>query len=45
MRQGGREADESSQIFTLPDKCIIYPAHDYKGLMNSTVLEEKTLNP
>ncbi|EKX34149.1 hypothetical protein GUITHDRAFT_155822 [Guillardia theta CCMP2712] len=34
-----------SKIFTLPDKCIIYPAHDYKGLMNSTVLEEKTLNP
>jgi len=34
-----------SQIFTLPDDCVVYPAHDYKGHMSSTVKEEKTLNP
>lgn len=33
------------QIFTLPDNCVVYPAHDYKGHASSTVLEEKTLNP
>eukprot|EP00287_Rhodomonas_sp_CCMP768_P004850 CAMPEP_0196731306 /NCGR_PEP_ID=MMETSP1091-20130531/11103_1 /TAXON_ID=302021 /ORGANISM="Rhodomonas sp., Strain CCMP768" /LENGTH=233 /DNA_ID=CAMNT_0042074435 /DNA_START=36 /DNA_END=737 /DNA_ORIENTATION=+ len=33
------------EIFSLPDNCILYPAHDYKGLTSSTVLEEKTLNP
>ncbi|EKX40363.1 hypothetical protein GUITHDRAFT_96377 [Guillardia theta CCMP2712] len=33
------------EVFSLPDNCIVYPAHDYKGLMSSTVLEEKTLNP
>mmetsp|Transcript_37562 Transcript_37562/g.58662 ORF Transcript_37562/g.58662 Transcript_37562/m.58662 type:complete len:197 (+) Transcript_37562:3-593(+) len=33
------------QIFSLPDDCLIYPAHDYKGLTVSTVKEEKTLNP
>lgn len=34
-----------SKIFTLPDDCLLYPAHDYKGMTNSTVLEEKTNNP
>uniref|UniRef100_A0A1B6FJV1 Persulfide dioxygenase ETHE1, mitochondrial n=1 Tax=Cuerna arida TaxID=1464854 RepID=A0A1B6FJV1_9HEMI len=34
-----------TQIFTLPDNFKIYPAHDYKGLTCSTVLEEKTYNP
>jgi sulfur dioxygenase len=33
------------QIFSLPDTCNLYPAHDYKGMTSSTVLEEKTLNP
>lgn len=33
------------QIFTLPDACEIYPAHDYKGRLLSTVGEEKALNP
>lgn len=34
-----------SQIFTLPDDTVVYPAHDYKGQMCSTVGEEKRLNP
>jgi len=33
------------EIFSLPDDCVVYPAHDYKGNTCSTVLEEKTLNP
>jgi glyoxylase-like metal-dependent hydrolase (beta-lactamase superfamily II)/rhodanese-related sulfurtransferase len=33
------------QIFTLPDACEIYPGHDYKGRLVSTVGEEKRLNP
>ncbi|XP_074075529.1 persulfide dioxygenase ETHE1, mitochondrial [Macrotis lagotis] len=33
------------KIFTLPGNCLIYPAHDYKGLTVSTVEEERTLNP
>jgi len=34
-----------TQVFTLPDDCVLYPAHDYKGHSSSTVQEEKTLNP
>jgi len=33
------------QIFTLPDDCLIYPAHDYAGRTVSTVREEKQFNP
>ncbi len=33
------------QIFTLPDDCHIYPAHDYFGRTVSTVAEEKRFNP
>eukprot|EP00163_Fabomonas_tropica_P010253 TRINITY_DN20331_c0_g1_i1.p1 TRINITY_DN20331_c0_g1~~TRINITY_DN20331_c0_g1_i1.p1 ORF type:complete len:254 (+),score=81.38 TRINITY_DN20331_c0_g1_i1:84-764(+) len=33
------------KIFTLPDDCAIYPAHDYKGRTSSTVAEEKKYNP
>jgi glyoxylase-like metal-dependent hydrolase (beta-lactamase superfamily II)/rhodanese-related sulfurtransferase len=33
------------QIFTLPDDCLIYPAHDYRGLPCSSVGEEKRFNP
>jgi glyoxylase-like metal-dependent hydrolase (beta-lactamase superfamily II)/rhodanese-related sulfurtransferase len=33
------------QIFTLPDECLIYPAHDYVGLPCSSVEEEKKFNP
>jgi sulfur dioxygenase len=33
------------QIFTLPDNCLLYPAHDYRGLTVSSVAEEKRFNP
>lgn len=34
-----------SQLFTLPDETLVYPAHDYKGLTSSTVALEKQFNP
>lgn len=34
----------TEQIFTLPDDCKIYPAHDYQGRTVSTVAEEKAFN-
>ena len=34
-----------SQIFTLPDECLIYPGHDYRGLTVTSVGEEKLYNP
>ncbi|XP_069393209.1 persulfide dioxygenase ETHE1, mitochondrial [Paralichthys olivaceus] len=33
------------KIFTLPDQCLIYPAHDYLGQTVSTVGEERKFNP
>ncbi|KAK2844924.1 hypothetical protein Q5P01_011583 [Channa striata] len=33
------------KIFTLPDKCLVYPAHDYLGRTVSTVGEERKFNP
>ncbi|XP_041844795.1 persulfide dioxygenase ETHE1, mitochondrial [Melanotaenia boesemani] len=33
------------KIFTLPDECLIYPAHDYLGQTVSTVGEERKFNP
>jgi len=33
------------QIFSLPDTCLVYPAHDYRGLTASSVGEEKLYNP
>jgi glyoxylase-like metal-dependent hydrolase (beta-lactamase superfamily II)/rhodanese-related sulfurtransferase len=33
------------QIFGLPDDCLLYPAHDYRGLTCSSVGEEKRFNP
>jgi glyoxylase-like metal-dependent hydrolase (beta-lactamase superfamily II)/rhodanese-related sulfurtransferase len=33
------------RIFTLPDECLVYPAHDYSGRTVSTVGEEKRWNP
>ncbi len=33
------------QIFTLPDECLVYPAHDYRGLTVTSVGEEKAYNP
>eukprot|EP00542_Grammatophora_oceanica_P012512 CAMPEP_0194044042 /NCGR_PEP_ID=MMETSP0009_2-20130614/15580_1 /TAXON_ID=210454 /ORGANISM="Grammatophora oceanica, Strain CCMP 410" /LENGTH=237 /DNA_ID=CAMNT_0038688459 /DNA_START=148 /DNA_END=861 /DNA_ORIENTATION=+ len=34
-----------NQLFTLPDDCVVYPAHDYKERLSSTVGVEKTTNP
>jgi len=34
-----------TQLFTLKDECIVYPAHDYKGRIQSTVGDEKANNP
>jgi sulfur dioxygenase len=33
------------QIFTLPDACALYPAHDYRGLTATSVGEERRFNP
>lgn len=33
------------QVFSLPDACLIYPGHDYRGLTVSSVGEEKLYNP
>jgi len=33
------------QLFTLPDDCLLYPAHDYRGLTVTSVGEEKRFNP
>ncbi|WP_218578901.1 rhodanese-like domain-containing protein [Vineibacter terrae] len=34
-----------SQILTLPEACLLYPAHDYRGLTVSSVAEERRYNP
>lgn len=34
-----------SKILSLPDNFTLYPAHDYKGIMETTVAEEKKYNP
>lgn len=33
------------QIFTLPDDCMVYPAHDYQGRTATSVGEERRHNP
>jgi glyoxylase-like metal-dependent hydrolase (beta-lactamase superfamily II)/rhodanese-related sulfurtransferase len=33
------------QVFSLPDEALLYPGHDYKGRMVTTVAEEKRYNP
>lgn len=35
----------TEQLFTLPDDCAVYPAHDYNGRTRSTICEEKLFNP
>lgn len=35
----------TQQIFSLPDDCLIFPAHDYNGRTMSTVAEERAHNP
>jgi len=34
----------TDRIFSLPDDCLVYPAHDYNGRTVSTVGEEKAYN-
>jgi glyoxylase-like metal-dependent hydrolase (beta-lactamase superfamily II)/rhodanese-related sulfurtransferase len=34
-----------SQIFSLPEDCLLYPAHDYRGLTVTSVGEERRYNP
>lgn len=34
-----------TQLFSLPDETIIHPAHDYKGMVLSSIKEEKKHNP
>jgi sulfur dioxygenase len=33
------------RLFSLPDDCLLYPGHDYRGLTASSVGEEKQYNP
>ena len=33
------------QILSLPDRCLLYPGHDYRGLTATSVAEEKRYNP
>lgn len=33
------------RIFGLPDECLLYPGHDYRGSMVTSVAEEKIYNP
>ena len=33
------------QIFSLPSTCLLYPAHDYRGLTVTSVEEERRFNP
>ena len=33
------------QIFSLPDGCLLYPGHDYRGNTVTSVAEERVFNP
>ena len=35
----------TQKLFTLPGNTIVYPGHDYKGILSSTIKEEKNYNP
>jgi sulfur dioxygenase len=34
-----------TRILTLPQDCLLYPAHDYRGLTVTSVAEERRFNP
>ena len=34
-----------TRILTLPHQCLLYPAHDYRGLTVTSVAEERRFNP
>ncbi len=38
-------ASVREQILTLPDDCLLYPAHDYRGVTATSVAEERRFNP
>ncbi|WP_202946103.1 rhodanese-like domain-containing protein [Novosphingobium pentaromativorans] len=38
-------ASVHNKIFSLPDECLLYPAHDYRGSTVTSVAEEKIYNP
>jgi sulfur dioxygenase len=35
----------TQKLFTLPDETLVYPGHDYRGNLVSTIGEEKQYNP
>jgi sulfur dioxygenase len=35
----------TQKLFTLPDQTLVYPGHDYRGHLVSTIGEEKQYNP
>jgi len=47
--QGGSSEDlydsVHTHLFTLGDTTVVYPGHDYKGMLMTTIGEEKRLNP
>jgi len=47
--QNGNARDSYNSIFNkllkLPDETLIYPGHDYKGKLVSSIIEEKKFNP
>ena len=47
--QGGNALDQYNSIFNrllkLPEKTLVYPAHDYNGKKYSTIIYEKNNNP
>lgn len=48
FQQGSPQALFASvheQILSLPEHCLLYPAHDYRGITVTSVLEEKRFNP
>ncbi|HEY6134502.1 MAG TPA: rhodanese-like domain-containing protein [Rubrivivax sp.] len=38
-------ASVHERLFTLPQACLLYPAHDYRGLTVTSVAEERAFNP
>ncbi len=48
FQQGSPErlyASVHQQLFSLPEACLLYPGHDYKGLTVTSVAEERRFNP
>lgn len=42
----GKQYDAiTSVLFALPDNTVVFPAHDYRGNLSSTIGHEKTSNP